>query len=821
MTTRLNAAPHRGPALDAFRLIAAVLVVTIHTSPLASVSPLADFWLTRVLARLGVPFFLVTTGYFLARRGWRGLRGFWLRTLGVYLAAAALYLPLNFYAGFSPAAWLRGFVWEGTFYHLWYFPALLWGVLLARGLAKLGTRPGLAVAAALYLIGLGGDSYFGLADRIPALHNFYTAAFSLTEYTRNGLFYAPVFLLLGAALAESPKTPRLRPAALGFAVSFAGMTAEGLWLHSLHVQRHDSMYPLLPVCLVFLFRLLLAGNAGRWRAARDASLLVYILHPGCIVAVRGLARALGLWGPLVENSLGHFAAVLALSAAAAALLIRLAPLPRRPDARAWRALDIGALLHNLEVLQQAAGPGRRVMAVVKADAYGHGAKTVARVLQQAGVQADWDRIYAVTAFFAGVSDDAVAPDYLPLIESAYGALPETAALPGEPEAFAAFQQQARQLAPAAINSMPIWDGQDRDEATAGFRFLGQRFTLDAAVFQQLIYPAVQPDEAGSQRMLPDALDLPAAFGSDTALQILTEQGAAAYPGYTENLESLRAALEKAPAETWSASLYAAWLDALRPLAEEKGEGWPQYMQSEAWAKKDLATMLGSWAELKHDTALYAKQVYAEMGGGGIEPVDDRGYVEAEPAVFGKLSALCTATANGLDALGLLSDTQAADLAKMAELNRQLMTIAEKELRGELPTDEEFELIRSFGGQLEHFWTEAVADEAAGIYTPMQMPAALVADVATDPNGIVLQVGTGIQTIYVVVEVDGSPRLASGTVFGFYQFAQPMDERLTDEEWQAQLGLSFDENIGFVEPQNRPQPVEWSRDATLLTTYDMG
>ena len=386
MTARLNAAPRRGPALDAFRLIAAVLVVAIHTSPLASVSPLADFWLTRVLARLGVPFFLVTTGYFLARRGWCGLRGFWLRTLGVYLAAAVLYLPLNFYAGLSPAAWLRGFVWEGTFYHLWYFPALLWGVLLARGLAKLGTRPGLAVAAVLYLIGLGGDSYFGLADRIPALHNFYTAVFSLTEYTRNGLFYAPVFLLLGAALAESPKTPRLRPSALGFGLSFAGMTAEGLWLHSLHVQRHDSMYLLLPVCLVFLFRLLLAGNAGRWRAARDASLLVYILHPGCIVAVRGLARALGLWGPLVENSLGHFAAVLALSAAAAALLIRLAPLPRRPDARAWRALDIGALLHNLEVLQQAAGPGRRVMAVVKADAYGHGAKTVARVLQQAGVQ---------------------------------------------------------------------------------------------------------------------------------------------------------------------------------------------------------------------------------------------------------------------------------------------------------------------------------------------------------------------------------------------------------------------------------------------------
>src|SRR5699024_5984137 len=158
------------------------------------------------------PFFLVTTGYFLARRGWRGLRGFWGRTLGVYLAAAVLYLPLNFYAGFSPAAWLRGFVWEGTFYHLWYFPTLLWGVLLACWLAKLGPRPGSVVAAVSYLIGFGCDSYFGLADPIAALHNIYTTTFSLTEYTRNGLIYAPLFLLIGAALAVSKSLPRQRPA---------------------------------------------------------------------------------------------------------------------------------------------------------------------------------------------------------------------------------------------------------------------------------------------------------------------------------------------------------------------------------------------------------------------------------------------------------------------------------------------------------------------------------------------------------------------------------------------------------------------------------
>ncbi len=385
------------PALDAFRLAAAVLVVTIHTSPLGGFAPLADLWLTRVLARVAVPFFLMVSGYFLARGGWR-LGAFCRRTALVYLAAAALYLPLNLYAGMGPARWLRALVWDGTFYHLWYFPALLWGVPAARALARLGPRAGLAVAGALYLFGLGGDSWFGLADRLGPLHAAYAAVFRLVEYTRNGLFYAPLFLLLGAAAVGKETRIPPRAAAAGLALGLAAMTAEAFWLHALGAPRHDSMYLFLPLCMVCLFALLLRANGGRLRAARDASLLLYLLHPGCIVAVRGLARAAGLWDLLVANSLGHFAAVLALSALAAAALLRLRPLRRDPHARAWRELDAAALRHNAQVLRQAAGPGCALMAVVKADAYGHGARQVCRILQRAGV-----RDYAVACLAEGVA----------------------------------------------------------------------------------------------------------------------------------------------------------------------------------------------------------------------------------------------------------------------------------------------------------------------------------------------------------------------------------------------------------------------------------
>lgn len=386
------------PTLDAFRLAAALLVVAIHTAPLASVSQPLDLWLTRIVARVAVPYFFMVTGYFLARKGWRGMGRFWRRTLALYGLATALYLPLNLYAGTGAAAWLRGFLWEGTFYHLWYFPALLWGSLLAWGLVRLGIKPALAAAGLLYLVGLGGDSYFGLARQVPALETLYDAIFSVTEYTRDGLFFAPLFLLLGAALAGGTLHLSLRTALAGLAVSLGAMTAEGFWLHGLGAPRHDSMYLGLPLCMVFLFEVLLSCNRGRWRAARDVSLLVYLLHPGCIVAVRAIAKLTHTWSFLVENSVGHFAAVVLLSLTAACLLARLRPQPLPPDTRAWKELDETALQANARVLQEAAGPGSRLMAVVKADAYGHGAVPVARSLQKAGI-----REFAVACLAEGIA----------------------------------------------------------------------------------------------------------------------------------------------------------------------------------------------------------------------------------------------------------------------------------------------------------------------------------------------------------------------------------------------------------------------------------
>lgn len=422
----------------------------------------------------------------------------------------------------------------------------------------------------------------------------------------------------------------------------------------------------------------------------------------------------------------------------------------------------------------------------------------------------WESIYAVTSFFAGASDDSGVCEYVPVIAEAYGGSVSVSSLAGNEEAFDAFRAKTAKLAPPQINSIPIWDGESN--VIPGFRFMGQRFTIDAAIMQKLIYQEVKEDASGNRRMLPDALDVPAALGSDTALGILAQQGDTGYANFSENMEKLRENLSGSNKTLWSGSLYANWLHTLRPLLDKKGEGYPFFMQNEEWAKKDLECFAGSFTELKHDTVLYTKQVMAEMGGGMEEEPDDRGYVEPEPLVFSRFHRLAVLTAEGLKKYNMLDSADEENLLRLAEMAEKLQTISNKELKDEVLSDEEYEFIKSYGGNLEHFWVEAVKNDS-GAEGTQEAPAAVVVDIATDPNGQVLEVATGLPcAMYVIVKVDGKVKIARGSVYSFYQFPWDLSDRLTDSKWRYMMGYQADENGNHI-PYDAELPVkqpEWTQ-----------
>ena len=257
---------------------------------------------------------------------------------------------------------------------------------------------------------------------------------------------------------------------------------------------------------------------------------------------------------------------------------------------------------------------------------------------------------------------------------------------------------------------------------------------------------------------------------------------------------------------WTETLYNSWLYSFYPLLDAPGEGYPTFMQSQAWLDKQLNTALGSWAELKHDTILYAKQVYAELGGGPPppQPVPPKGYVEPVPQFYARLAALTNMTIQGLDQRELLNEVDRANLQRLDELVRSFQTMAEKELSGEPLTQDEYDKIRFYGGDLEHFVMAAADTDASDPFAQQYMDeepqAAVVADVATDPdpnndgepNPVVLEEAVGrINEIHAVVPVvleDGSIQMqvAKGGVFAYYEFQWPADDRLTDEKWRGML-----------------------------------
>ncbi|MBC7249449.1 MAG: DUF3160 domain-containing protein [Anaerolineae bacterium] len=396
----------------------------------------------------------------------------------------------------------------------------------------------------------------------------------------------------------------------------------------------------------------------------------------------------------------------------------------------------------------------------------------------------WDRVYRPTAFFVGESDDYNVYDYVQLCAAVYGIQLDLATLEQNEKKLDTFIERAMTLRPPRIVSTLVEDTEDPTVVTRGFRFMGQRFIPDSYIFQELVFDKV--GDRDNPRLFPKGLDVPAVLGSERAYDILLnvyDEGR--YLNYQEQMEKLREEFASLPEEQWTANLYWNWLHSLRPLLEVKGEGYPAFMQNLAWVDKDLNTFLGSWTELRHDTILYAKQSYTVRAVAQPPTAEAPGYVEPQPEVYARLASLARQMRDGLSQRGLLNDELSNKIKDLEDLLLALKTISEKELTNQPLTPEEYNVIRFIGGRLEGLTTFSaeLTDELA---SEADERMAIVADVHTDTNtNQVLEEAVGDAfTIYVIVPVEGQTVLAQGGVFSYYEFLQPMSERLTDEAWQA-------------------------------------
>lgn len=415
----------------------------------------------------------------------------------------------------------------------------------------------------------------------------------------------------------------------------------------------------------------------------------------------------------------------------------------------------------------------------------------------------WSSVYEPTVFFVGETDDLSVYDYNGLIREVYGDTVSLSDLSDDAKILS-FIEKAKKLRAPKIISTDISDGENKDKLK-GFRFMGQRFIPDSYIFQELVY-----DKVGTvdfPRLFPMGLDVMAVLGSKRAYDILDKLGETGYAKYKEQFESLKQQFAAFGDDTWTQNLYWCWLYCLMALLNEKGEGYPAFMTRQAWTDKELNTSLGSWAELRHDTILYAKQSYT-LRATAIMPHEEsaKGYVEPNAELYSRLASLAKMTIDGLSKRGLLIDEFGDKLQSLYDTLVSLKQISEKELTSTPLTEEENSLIEYFGSRLEGITTFS-PEINDSISCDADKKMAIIADVHTDVNTeMVLEEGVGNPYhIYVVVEVNGVQYLMKGGAFSYYEFKHPMGDRLTDEKWQQML-----------KEGKAPEVPEWTKSFVVLS-----
>lgn len=310
-------------SIDKIRFIAAILIIAIHIYPLSSIDENLDFIFTHVICRIGVPIFLMITGFFVlpkAIKERKKLVEYTIKIVQIYILSMIIYLPVNIYAGKLKGIGVIGILKDifinGTFYHLWYFPALILGIWITYYLIKnIKENKVRIIVLILYVIGLFGDSYYGLTEKLEITKNIYNVIFNVFEYTRNGLFYVPIFIYLGYMIQHINIKINKKQNYIYILLALVLMIIEGLILHQLKLQKHDSMYIMLIPLMALIFNLLVQNKGENNKKLRNISTTIYIMHPIFIILIRGIAKVIHLQNIMVYNSIINYILVVVATVA--------------------------------------------------------------------------------------------------------------------------------------------------------------------------------------------------------------------------------------------------------------------------------------------------------------------------------------------------------------------------------------------------------------------------------------------------------------------------------------------------------------------------
>jgi hypothetical protein len=359
-------------------------------------------------------------------------------------------------------------------------------------------------------------------------------------------------------------------------------------------------------------------------------------------------------------------------------------------------------------------------------------------------------------------------------------------------------------------SIEIADPRRRRRLARTFAVAGARYIADSEVFSNVIEDRVP------HRLMPDPLDVAYTLLGNPDAEPLLANETNKYSALGPALEDLKASFAAEGPPFWEADFSATWFAALRALSPSDALRLPPAIHGDAWGLRILGTQLSGWAELRHDTVLYAKPSFTPT----IICSYPDAYVDPYPAFYERLAMLLSGSRARLEGLDF-SNAEEVRTRIIAFFTNFQTTV---ERIGRIARDQ------AMGTPLAPadlaFVNHAVTEEpASGVHCGPVPPvlggwyarlffdgdatafAPTITDVHTQPTdaagstvGYVLHAGTAKPRIIVINLGDAQHvRPVVGLVATYAQFVTKGFVRRTDAGWAHDVAYGSVSDVSWMQP----------------------
>ena len=306
--------------LDILKYISAILIMILHLRPFINFSDQLDLAFNNIITRICVPIFFIITGYFVAKKEKNNenyIKDYIKKTIPLYLVWSLLYVPIilgtiiqylpiiNEYLSkinislplfiilsmlLLPFAILIALCYTGTYYHLWYFPAIMFSLLiLKKWKNKFDIKYLLVISFILLLFG-ATETYYGVLPlSIKELLSYY---YNIFFTTRNFLFFGLFYVVLGYFIGTKEKAYS-KYCFAKLIISFFLLVFEAILLHDINRLNSNILLSCVPLTYyLFISVIYITNNIKLKFQFGNLSKYYYLIHPMIIFVISLLIKGI-------------------------------------------------------------------------------------------------------------------------------------------------------------------------------------------------------------------------------------------------------------------------------------------------------------------------------------------------------------------------------------------------------------------------------------------------------------------------------------------------------------------------------------------------